>query len=143
MKTFKSFISYRHKGEDPAELLKLLTAVRDGLGEAGISAYCTFFDEDAFQEKAYGAKEIMNHAFKKISTVDVLFVILTSDERSEGMLMEIGYCLAKGIPVVVAAKDTVKSSTVPDMATHVVVWSDIEELAHKIGSLPLKSESQR
>jgi len=137
MKSFKSFISYRHKGEDPAKLLKLLTAVRDGLSEAGISAYCTFFDEDKFQEKSFGAREIMEHAFKKIKTVDVLFVLLTSDEKSEGMLMEIGYCLAKGIPIVVAAKNTVKSSSVPEMATHAVVWSDIADLTHKIGELPL------
>lgn len=138
MKPFKSFISYRHKGEDPDKLLKLLTAVRDGLSESGISAYCTFFDEDAFQEKDFGARDIMDHAFKKINTVDVLFVILTSDEKSEGMLMEIGYALAKKIPIVVAAKNTVKVSYVPEMSTYSIVWSDIDELARKIGELPLE-----
>lgn len=137
MKPFKSFISYRHKGEDPDKLLKLLTAVRDGLSESGISAYCTFFDEDAFQEKNPGARDIMDHAFKKINTVDVLFVILTSDEKSEGMLMEIGYALAKKIPIVVAAKSTVKVSFVPQMGTYSIVWSDIADLAHKTGELPL------
>jgi len=138
MTSIKSFISYRHKGENPAKLLKLLTAVREGLSEAGVSAYCTFFDEDAFQEKAFGARDIMDHAFKKINTVDVLFVILTSDEKSEGMLMEIGYALAKKIPIVVAAKNTVKVSYVPEMATYFIVWSDIAELTRKIGELPLE-----
>jgi nucleoside 2-deoxyribosyltransferase len=133
----KAFIAYRHKGEDPERLLRLLTAVRDGLTEAGVNAYCTFFDDDTFKDKGYKAREIMDHAFKKIGTVDVLFVIMNSDEKSEGMLMQIGYCIAKEIPVVVAVKDTVKSSYVPDMAAYSIVWSDIDDLTHKIGELPL------
>ena len=133
----KAFIAYRHKGEDPDHLLGLITSVRDGLTAAGVSAYCTFFDEDSFQEKDYKAREIMEHAFKKIGTVDVLFALMTSDEKSEGMLMEIGYCIAKGIPVVVAVKDTVKLSYVPEMAAFSIVWSDIDDLTEKISELPL------
>jgi nucleoside 2-deoxyribosyltransferase len=133
----KAFIAYRHTGEATEHLLGLLTAVRDGLTEAGVSAYCTFFDEDTFKVKSYKASDIMDHAFKKIGTVDVLFVLMTSDEKSEAMLMEIGYCIAKKIPIVVAVKDTVKSSYVPELADYSIVWSDIAELAHKIGELPL------
>lgn len=133
----KAFISYRHKGEEPSALLSLLTSVRDGLTAAGISAYCTFFDEDTFLEHELKARDIMKHAFGKINGVDVLVVIMTSDEKSEGMLMEIGYCLAKGIPVVVAARNTVTTSYVPELADYSIVWSDVRELSAKVSELPL------
>ncbi|MDQ5943556.1 MAG: hypothetical protein QG675_324 [Patescibacteria group bacterium] len=128
----KTFISYRHTGEDQKSLEKLLIPIRDTMQEEGVEAYCTFFDEDEFQGKSFGPREIMNHAFSIIDKSDFLFVVQTSDSKSEGMLMEVGYCIANNIPVVVATKDTVGYTYMPDMATVSFRWKDPEDLAQKI-----------
>lgn len=128
----KTFISYRHTGEDQKSLEKLLIPIRDTMQEEGVEAYCTFFDEDEFQDKSFGPKEIMNHAFSIIDKSDFLFVVQTSDSKSEGMLMEVGYCIANNIPVVVATKDTVGYTYMPDMADLSFRWKDPEDLAQQI-----------
>src|SRR5579871_3573922 len=101
MKNMEAFLAYRHTGESMEDLEALLGSTRDALARAGVNAYCTFFDEAEFQSKSLGARQIMEHAFATIDTKDMLFVVQTSDNKSEGMLMEVGYCIAKGIPVVV------------------------------------------
>lgn len=128
----KTFVSFRFSGEDPKTLEPLLTQVRDTLAAKGVEVYCTFFDEAEFKDKAMGPRQILDHAFRVIDDCDFLFVVQTSDSKSEGMLMEVGYCLAKNIPVIVATHDSVKSTYVPDMAVTAFKWSDPDDLSEKI-----------
>ncbi len=128
----KTFIAYRSTGEDPVLLEPMLTAVRDGFRSKGIDAYCTFFDEQLFKDKVYSPRQILEHAFKIVDACDFLFVLQTSDNKSEGMLMEIGYTLAKGIPVIAAVKDTVKKSLVSEVARVALPWADIPNLVETI-----------
>lgn len=79
----------------------------------------------------------MEHAFGVIDGSDFLFVVKTSDEKSEGMLMEVGYCLAKKIPIIAAIKDMVSKTYVPAMASQSFRWSTIEDLAKGITGLKL------
>lgn len=74
----------------------------------------------------------MEHAFSIIDHSDMLFVILTSENRSEGVLIEAGYCIAKNIPVVVAVQSGVKHTYLPEMASKTFRWTDREDLQHQI-----------
>lgn len=131
----KTFIAYRHTGEDPAALEKILGGVRSAFDQVEVNAYATFFDETVFQAKSMGAKEIMNHAFSIIDESDFLFVIQTSENKSEGLLMEVGYCIAKDIPVVVATHEEVKHTYLPEMATLSISWVDPQDLFNKIAEM--------
>src|SRR5688500_7871913 len=124
----KTFVAYRFSGENPKELEPLLSSIRDELQKKNIEVYCSFFDEAEFQNKSYNARQIMEHAFRIIDDSDFLFVLQTSDNKSEGMLMEVGYCIAKGIPIVSATKKSVKSSYVPDMGEVDLRWDDTNDL---------------
>lgn len=128
----EAFLAYRHTGEQPEDLEVLLGNTRDALARAGVNAYCTFFDEDEFQNKSFGARQIMDHAFETIEAKDMLFVLQTSENKSEGMLMEVGYCRARGIPVVVASKSDVEHTYLPDMADIAIRWNDPEDLHQQI-----------
>jgi nucleoside 2-deoxyribosyltransferase len=134
-----TFIAYRFTGEDPEQLEPLLTAVVNALKKKGIESYCSFFDEKDFQQKQYNAGQIMNHAFKIIDDIDFLFVLQTSDNKSEGLLMEVGYCIAKNIPVVAATKRDVKQTYLPDMAEVRLVWDDARQLAEEIARTDLQA----
>ncbi len=101
----------------------------------GVDAYCTFFEEDEFQHKSLRAYQIMDHAFSIIDDSDLLFVIQTSESKSEGMLMEVGYCRAKNIPIIVATQQQVGATYVPDMGTVAFRWDDLNDLRTKIQAL--------
>lgn len=131
----KAFVAFRFTGEDPKILEPLLTTVRDALKKAGVDSYCTFFEEDVFKDKQQGPRQIMEHAFSTIDGSDFLFVIQTSDNKSEGMLMEVGYAVAKRIPVVVVSHKDVGYTYVPDMASRSFQFSSNEGLAAKIATL--------
>lgn len=135
----KTFVAYRFTGEDPKQLEPVLTAVCTALKKKGIESYCTFFDEQNFQAKQYNARQIMEHAFKIIDDIDFLFVVQMSDNKSEGMLMEAGYCIAKNIPIVAATKRDVKQTYLPDMAKVRIVWDGPEQLAEEIAKTDLQT----
>jgi len=137
MKTAKAFVAYRHTGEDPEVLNKQMNAVRKGLKKAGIEFHCTYFEEDEFQDRKMGAREIMEHAFSVLDKCSCLLVILSSEEKSEGMLMEIGYCFARQIPIVVAQSSEVSKSYVPQMAQTVISWQTYAELESGLEGLTL------
>jgi nucleoside 2-deoxyribosyltransferase len=125
----KTFLAYRFTGEDPKLLEPLLITIREALKEKGIDSYCTFFDEDEFKDKSLNARQIMEHAFKIIDESDFLFVLMTSENKSEGMLMEVGYCVAKGIPIIVAVKEGINKTYVPEMSEMKIIWSNADQLA--------------
>lgn len=128
----KTFIAYRSTGEAPEQLELLLTAVRDALNAKAVEAYCTFFDEQMIKGKNLNKRQIIEHAFAEIDKVDFLFVLLASNQKSEGMLMEIGYCLAKDIPIIAAVKIGIANSHVPDVAERRLEWSDVNDLVMAI-----------
>ena len=133
----KLFLAYRHTGADPAQLEKQLPAVRDALLGKVDEVYCTFFEENDFQDKSMSAADIMHHAFDKITELGGLFVLLSSEGKSEGMLMEVGYCIAKNIPVIVAKHDAVQHTYVPSLANITFDYADDADLVEQINKLDL------
>jgi hypothetical protein len=124
-------IAYRHTGADPERLEQLLPAVKGAVENAGHQAYCTYFDEEEFQGNGHGPKEIMDHAFQKIEELGGLFILVDGDEKSEGMLMEAGYCIAKNIGFVVAKRAGV-TTYLDKMAERSFEYNDINDLVQKI-----------
>jgi nucleoside 2-deoxyribosyltransferase len=134
----KAFIAYRFTGEDLTKLEPLLVGIRDSLKKKDIDSYCSFFDEEVFQGRSFTAQQIMAHAFREIDQSDFLFVLQTSDHKSEGLLMEVGYCIAKSMPVVVAVQSEVSQTYVPEMGNVVVRWTDVGQLVTEIEKIDFK-----
>ncbi len=126
------FVAYRFTGADTKRLDVLMPAVCDALKKSGQEVYCTYFEEDEFQKHGYGIKEIFQHAFDKLDEFKGLFVLIDSFDKSEGMLIEVGYCLAKGYDVVVAKKTGVYTH-LDKLAKSSFEYDDIEDLVKKIG----------
>jgi nucleoside 2-deoxyribosyltransferase len=135
----KTFIAYGFTGQDPKQLEPVLTAACNALKKKGIEYYCSFFEEDDFKSKQYNARQIMNHAFTIIDDIDFLLVIQMTENKSEGMLMEVGYCIAKNIPIVAATKRDVKQTYLPDMAEVRLVWDGPEQLTEEIAKTDLQA----
>lgn len=129
----KGFISFRFTGEAKEDLEALLIPVHGALKEAGVDAYCTLLDTSLPDRSVnYKPENYLFDAFEKLKTSDVIFVVLKSEEKSEGMLIEVGYALAKNIPVIVAVQESVTNTYLPGVGTLSFVWSDINDLVSKI-----------
>ena len=128
-------IAYRHTGSDPVYLNELLPMVRDAFSSGGVETYCTFFDEASFQQKHLAPQEIMAHAFTKIEELGGLFVLIDGEEKSDGQIMEVGYCLAKDIPIVVAKRRSVKNTYIDKMTEQTFEYDSLDELASGIRTL--------
>lgn len=129
------FVAYRHTGADPERLNVLLPAVCESLKELGQAVYCTYFDDAEFKAKGSKPRQIMEHAFSKIEEMDGLFVVLDGEEKSEGMLMEVGYCVARGLNIVVAKRSGVDNTYVPNMADYSFEYDNVDDLKQKILTL--------
>jgi tRNA A37 threonylcarbamoyladenosine dehydratase len=130
----KGFISYRFTGEKIDVLEKTLAPIQNKLKEVGIDAYCNFFDKDLLvRSKNFKQQDYVFDAYKTINNgVNLIFVLITSDNKSEGQILEFGYSIAKNIPIVVAIKEGVAGTYLPGMANLVIQYKDINDLLEKI-----------
>lgn len=128
----KAVVSYRYNGEVVERLEMLLLKVCDALKSAGVDPYCVFFEHYNKDNCNKTPAEMMQMAFSQIDKTDILFVIQTSEARSEGMLMEVGYAFAKGVKVVVATKKGVENTYLPSMADYSLAYDDQKDLLLQI-----------
>ncbi len=133
----KILVAYRFTGEDPAELAitmgKLLQVLRGNSHEV----YCSIEDEEWFKGSKRTNRDIMEHAFRKLDDVDVLLAFIRSDDKSEGMLLEVGYAFGKEKRFVLALKRGAKTTSIHEMADPLIEFDTIEELCERLASLNL------
>ena len=135
----KTLLAYRFTGETKESLDNLLIPVKNVLEKAGVNVDCTYFDKNLAEiEKTFKPQDYTFYAFKLIDKVNFLFTVLNSEEKSEGMILEIGYCIGKHIPVIVAIKDGVNKTYLPGMADMIINWKDIKDLTNKISKIDFK-----
>lgn len=128
----KVLVSYRFTGESTDKLELLLSTVCDALREAGAEPYCLYFDQESECITDEDPAEMMQATFREIDHTDILFVVQSGEARSEGMLMEVGYAIAKGVPVMVATQAAVKETYLPAMASQAIRYDDNEDLRRQI-----------
>lgn len=128
----KAVISYKFSGEPVNKLEELLATVCGALRESGVEPFCIQFAKQTGEVEDSEPSVMMQQAFARIDAADMLFVVQTSEAKSEGMLMEVGYATAKKVPVVVATHESVIDTYLPSMADQAIRYSDLEDLARKI-----------
>lgn len=131
----KYFISYRHTGAEGPELDALQHTSKDAFDTRGDEFYSTYFDQETFNKSGMSAAQIMHHAFKLIDSMDALFVVVNSEHKSEGMLIEVGYCLAKNKKIIVAKDKAVQGLYFPTLATEMFEYDGLQDLRDKIITL--------
>lgn len=127
------FISFGLNGETESNLKNMIAPIKQKFSEKDIEAYCNLFDEELLKRSIdFKPEDWMHEAFKELDKAELQFVLLSSEAKDEGMILEIGYAIAKNIPVVVAIKDSIKDTYIPNMAGFVIKWSDIDNLLEQI-----------
>lgn len=121
----KAFLAYRGSEENQAELLHNLKEVVDTFAESGNEVYCTHLQEEPIQK---GSK--MRTAFQKIDNSDALIVLLKQGNKSEGMLLEIGYAYGKK-PIYIFAEKGLDAASL-ELATNIYYWAGHQDLLKQI-----------
>jgi nucleoside 2-deoxyribosyltransferase len=127
----KCFISYRFTGEDPKELEETLKHVCNLLIKVGHSHYCSFWDgvdNGLFEKNDFTNKQVLEYALNEIDKADCVVVFIKSENKSEGMLMEIGYALAKKKKIFLLIKKGVKTTFVRELADEIIEFDNLTEL---------------
>lgn len=128
----KIFLSYRFTGENPVELKYNLGKIIKVLRDSGHEVYCSIEDEEWFRAEKLTNKEIMEHAFKNLDSCDLLLAYIKSDDKSEGMLIEICYFMGKGKPVALALRYGVKTTSLAEMASPLIEFNIVDDLCYML-----------
>lgn len=131
------FIGQAVSGEDINVLRKETKQVYEVLSQLGYRPYSSVVEGDKFEAKSNKAK--MMHAFSKLNGFDYFLAIVRNERRSEGMLMEVGYCVAKNKGLIVAVNKRVRGKTYLDeLADTVIEFDKFDDLIAKLRRLKLK-----
>lgn len=131
------FLSYRFTGEDVDELTETLGKILSVLRSVGHTVYCSIEDEKWFRENNRTNKEILAHSMEQLDKSDVILAFVKSDQKSEGMLLEVGYMLAKGKPLVLALKRGIKTTFLAELATPLIEFDSTNDLCAKLSATSL------
>ena len=134
-RSMKFFLSYRFTGEDPVKLKPILESIQKALEARGHTNYCTFEWQSHFRDKKLSNREILHHAFAELLGADVLLAFINSPEKSEGMLLEIGYALGKGKKVYVLIRRGVETVFVRAIADRAIEFDKVDEIPALISYL--------
>ena len=123
----KIFISYKFTGEPYQELVENIGIIENQLAQSAHFVYSSLQDEKWVQENKPTNKDIL-HTIEKLGNSDVILVFLNSNEKSEGMLIEIGYAMAKQKKIVLLVRKDIETNYLRDIADTVIEFADIKEL---------------
>ncbi|MFH1290434.1 MAG: nucleoside 2-deoxyribosyltransferase [Nanoarchaeota archaeon] len=120
----------RCTGEDPEKLLESLKKIVEILEQGGHEVYCPVLDPDRPKEK----RALFLNTMKKLEEHDAILALIKSNEKSEGMLMEIGYAMGKDKKVIAAIQEGVQTH-LSVLADEVIEFRDIDDLYGKLRAL--------
>lgn len=127
----KVFVSYAFTGEDESILRTRLRGLRTVFEELGLNYYINCFAPgwQELSDRSATGGEFLRFALKDMRSSDVVFVIQSSERRSEGMLMEVGAAVAMGKKIVVAQHVSSKGKTyLPTVADVSFEWNREDDL---------------
>lgn len=133
----KIFISYRYTGEDHTALKGILEKITQAFESKGCSVFCSFGYNDFFQKENYSNKQILDYALRELNETDYVFALVKSPEKSEGMLLELGYAYSKGKKIILAKKSDVQTTFVQEISEQIIDFDSLDELYDKLQKLEL------
>jgi len=126
------YIAYRFIGEDPNVVRKKTEVVAQAVQKAGHTPFIFNRDIQQWGAVELTLKQIYDQCLEHIRKHDMILAFVSSNEKSEGMLVECGY--AKGLhkKIIVAVHQSVEPHWLHQMADTLIEFDTIEELPGKI-----------
>jgi len=133
----KIFLSYRFTGEKIEELKQIIGKICSSIEKSGHNHYCSFNSGDFYKSNKFTNKQIFEHALNELNGSDCILAFVKTEEKSEGMLLEIGYAKAKNKKFILAIKKGIKTTFLREIADRVIEFNDIEDLTKQLEILKI------
>lgn len=127
----KIYIAYRFTGEDPKILREDLDRVSKAIFELGHEVYCSFDREQYFKDNIFSGKQIVEYSLEKMNECDAVLAYIKSPEKSEGLLIEMGYAIAKKKSIYLLTGKDVKTTYLYQIAKKHLTFSEPQEITQK------------
>jgi len=131
----KIFLIYRFTGENFLELEKACNKIITSLHKAGHTCFCSISKEEFYKKNHLTRKEIYLDLINEIDKFDTVLCVVTSNEKSEGMIFETGYAFAKGKRIILAIKNGIKSELIEYVAHDRIDFNTYDELCDKLSKI--------
>lgn len=131
----KIYLAYRFHGEDFTTLKQELDEIANSLSAAGHQVHHSVSREEYFQKNNFSKKQIFDYSIDKLKKSDALLAYIKSPEKSEGMLLEIGFALALNKPVYAVIKQSIETNFVTEIAQKVIRYNDLSDLKESLATL--------
>jgi nucleoside 2-deoxyribosyltransferase len=131
----KVFISFRFTGEDSKELAVTIPKIEAALHAAGYTTVCSFWEEATFQAEHATPRQILDWALRELESTDCILSLVKTEDKSEGMLIELGYALARGKRRILAIRSGVRTTFMREVADTIIEYETIDDLCEKLKAL--------
>ena len=131
----KIYIAYRFTGEDPKVLREDMDNITKALTILGHEIYCSFDREQYFKDNNFSGKQIVEYSLDKMNDCDAILAYIKSPEKSEGLLIEMGYAIAKEKAIYLLTGIGVKTIYLHEIAKKHIEFSSQSEIAENIKEL--------
>src|SRR5579872_6576141 len=98
------FISYRFTGVPSSQLDQLIHPIYNHLRDNNINVFCNYYRDDFYTYNNWTIKQIMDECFQEIDKANKVICLVDTNSYSCGMLLEIGYSLAKNKEIIVCSR---------------------------------------
>ena len=131
------YVAYKHLDEDESKLRNILEDISDQIKASGHSSFIYFRDIQKWNSKSLKLtpSELILKGFAKLKKCDGVLIIVGSKEKSEGMLLEIGFAkaLKKKLFLAIDKKlDKKELRFVRGISDFSIEYSDVENLKQKV-----------
>ena len=99
--------------------------------------FCSFGHNDFFQKEKYSNQQLLDYCLKELDNSDLVFAFIKSPEKSEGMLLELGYAYAKGKKIILAKKNDIYTTFIQEISNQTLTFTDLEDLYKKLENIEL------
>lgn len=138
------FVSYRFNGETLENLLAMMDRITESLEQAGFEAHSSLAEtrRGFFEQRGMKPGQITQYMCRKLPRHDAMLVIVKSEDKSEGMLLEVGYRNAladhdiKYLPLILAVKEGVHTC-MREIADTILEFKDLDDLCGQLSSLTI------
>jgi len=136
----KYYIAYKFSGVDKANLKKVLVDVAEIIESYNNTTFISHRDLQNWGETITDSKEIIIKSLTKLKNTDAILCLVLSGEKSEGMLIEVGYAKALGKKIIVAKQKDARIVFLKDIADDLIEFDIQEDLNEKLKEYFIKNQ---
>ena len=130
----KIFISQKVSGMDRDSLKEETKKITETLGNNGHKVTSVIDYPKEFANSSVGER-LRNYAFKRMDEADTILAIIRGDDRSEGMLMEIGHILDSDKKIILAIQKEIKNTYLRQIANQTLEFDGFDDLIKQLKNL--------